>query len=233
MKKKYLILLLVAFILIVFAFFAPSFLTRYCSEYENCGQIGDTIGGLMNPFLSIAAIIVSFIAFYTQYEANLNQKEQFMFDTYFKYLTYQKETFDSFLNKSGDFLLFYSFQTTTFYDYIKTIIEFHNNIIKVNKGFEILRIRRSIYQSIFDKNKGLFFIDFLFEFLNFSNDKILKNKESYFFKSFIITNFDLKTIKLFIEILIEINSISEYFSSKNSLKLVSIKNNIEKLINEE
>jgi hypothetical protein len=230
MKKKYLILLLVAFILIVFAFFAPSFLTRYCSEYENCGQIGDTIGGLMNPFLSIAAIIVSFIAFYTQYEANLNQKEQFMFDTYFKYLTYQKETFDKILNRNDEFYLLSEKRTTTFFEYIKNIIEYNINFEEKNKEFENNRIRRSIYNSFIDNNKGQFFLDFLNEFLKFSNDKIISNKESYFFKSFIKSNFELITIKSFIEILIEINSKSEYFSSINTDKLYRIQNYIDIII---
>jgi hypothetical protein len=230
MKKKYLILLLVSFILIVFAFFAPSFLTRYFSEYENCGQIGDTIGGLMNPFLSIAAIIVSFIAFYTQYEANLNQKEQFMFDTYFKYLMFQKETYDKIVNTKGEFYLLSEEKTTTFLEYIKKIIEYNFNIGKENKEFEKNRIRRSIYNSFIDNNKGQFFLDFLNDFLKFSNDKIISNKESYFFKSFIKSNFELNTIKLFIEILIEINSKSEYFSSINTDKLYSIQNYIDIII---
>lgn len=46
-------------------------------EFTDTGQIGDTIGGIMNPFISIAAVIVTGLAFYAQYQANKQVKDQF------------------------------------------------------------------------------------------------------------------------------------------------------------
>jgi hypothetical protein len=47
-------------------------------NFAETGQIGDTIGGLTSPFLGIAGIILTFLAFYMQYEANQLQREQFI-----------------------------------------------------------------------------------------------------------------------------------------------------------
>lgn len=41
------------------------------------GQIGDTIGGTIGPFIAIIAAALTFLAFYIQYEANLKQTQQF------------------------------------------------------------------------------------------------------------------------------------------------------------
>lgn len=110
MKKKYLILLLVAFLLVVFAFFAPSFLTRYCSEYENCGQIGDTIGGLMNPFISIAAVIVTGLAFYAQYEANQKIETQIKNEKIEKIESHEYNKYLDFLKMSYNELNYFEFR---------------------------------------------------------------------------------------------------------------------------
>lgn len=80
-KTDKVILLLVIFsiLLIVFALFAPYFFTQTKSgvNFNNTGQIGDTIGGLMNPFIALAGILVTFLAFYMQLKANKIQVEQF------------------------------------------------------------------------------------------------------------------------------------------------------------
>lgn len=41
------------------------------------GQIGDTFGGTVGPLIAIIASVLTFFAFYIQYEANLKQTEQF------------------------------------------------------------------------------------------------------------------------------------------------------------
>jgi len=46
-------------------------------NFSNTGQIGDTIGGLMNPFIALAGVIVTGLAFYIQYKANQQQRELF------------------------------------------------------------------------------------------------------------------------------------------------------------
>jgi hypothetical protein len=42
---------------------------------EQSAQLGDTVGGLMGPFIAICASFLTFIAFLVQFEANQQQKE--------------------------------------------------------------------------------------------------------------------------------------------------------------
>lgn len=44
-------------------------------DFSNTGQIGDTIGGVMGPFVAIAAAILTFLAFWVQYKANKQQRD--------------------------------------------------------------------------------------------------------------------------------------------------------------
>ena len=43
-------------------------------DFTETGQIGDTIGGIMGPFVAIAAAGLTFIAFWVQYKANIQQR---------------------------------------------------------------------------------------------------------------------------------------------------------------
>ena len=75
------ILLILAFLLLIFSFFAPFIFTRPSInrnfDFSTKGQIGDTIGGLMNPFIALSGVIVTGLAFYIQYKANLLQRKLF------------------------------------------------------------------------------------------------------------------------------------------------------------
>ena len=78
------ILLVLAVILILISFVSPFLFTRSAVitdfDFMKTGQIGDTIGGLMNPFIALAGVIVTGLAFYIQYKANLQQRELFMLE---------------------------------------------------------------------------------------------------------------------------------------------------------
>lgn len=53
----------------------PYLLTQYSVfDFTSTGQIGDTIGGIMGPFVGILAAILTFMAFWTQYQANEVQR---------------------------------------------------------------------------------------------------------------------------------------------------------------
>ena len=67
------ILLGISGLLIIFSFFAPNMLVNNSLHFRDKGPIGDTIGGLMNPFIAIAGVIVTGLAFFIQYRANLIQ----------------------------------------------------------------------------------------------------------------------------------------------------------------
>ena len=70
------ILIILAFVFLFFSFIAPHILSRKCSSFSETGQIGDTIGGLMNPFIAISGVITTFLAFLLQIEANKLQRPQ-------------------------------------------------------------------------------------------------------------------------------------------------------------
>ena len=66
--------------LILFSLTAPSiFVTEslFGLDFSSTGEIGDTIGGLMTPFIALAGVLMTFLAFYIQYKANLVQKRLF------------------------------------------------------------------------------------------------------------------------------------------------------------
>ena len=73
------------FILIIFAlpmlFTRPGFI-----DFTETGQIGDTIGGTMGPFIAILAALLTFFAFWTQFEANrelINENRRNHFENHF------------------------------------------------------------------------------------------------------------------------------------------------------
>jgi hypothetical protein len=46
-------------------------------SFSETGSIGDTVNGIATPFIAIAAAILTFVAFWVQYQSNLNQVRQF------------------------------------------------------------------------------------------------------------------------------------------------------------
>ncbi len=75
------ILSIISGFVILFSFIAPSLFVRYSVskyfDFSNTGQIGDTFGGIANPFIALAGVILTFLAFYMQVQANKMQREDF------------------------------------------------------------------------------------------------------------------------------------------------------------
>jgi hypothetical protein len=68
-----------AVITIALSLIAPIYFTQtqlFTVNFGNTADIGDTIGGLMNPFIALAAAILTFLAFYMQFEANKKLKDE-------------------------------------------------------------------------------------------------------------------------------------------------------------
>ncbi|HIZ87527.1 MAG TPA: hypothetical protein IAC03_05140 [Candidatus Coprenecus pullistercoris] len=76
MRNSTLIIAVVIFLLyMTFVFFIPPIIVDVWSdEYGNTGQIGDTMGGIMGPLISVGAAILTFVAFGSQYVANRLQR---------------------------------------------------------------------------------------------------------------------------------------------------------------
>ena len=62
-------MVILVFVIIVCAL--PAILTLPgLLDFSDTGEIGDTIGGIMGPFIAILAALLTFIAFWAQFEAN-------------------------------------------------------------------------------------------------------------------------------------------------------------------
>lgn len=80
--KTGIIYLSIAILLILFL---PYLLTRsnfLGFDFSTTGQIGDTIGGLMGPFVAIVAAILTFMAFWVQYQANEQIRKDIRIDRF-------------------------------------------------------------------------------------------------------------------------------------------------------
>lgn len=74
------IILIISGFLIVFSFLAPMiFFQKDWSRFDfgTTGQIGDTLSGIMNPFIALAGVFLTFLAFYIQFKANQLQRSLF------------------------------------------------------------------------------------------------------------------------------------------------------------
>lgn len=68
-------------------------------DFRETGQIGDTIGGTMSPFVAIIAGLLTFLAFWVQYKANEQQRADLAVErfenTLFQMMTLQEEITDN------------------------------------------------------------------------------------------------------------------------------------------
>lgn len=67
--------LIFVLVIVIICFFPKWFTQAGTPDFSNTGQIGDTIGGIMGPFVAIAAAGLTFLAFWVQYRANEQLRE--------------------------------------------------------------------------------------------------------------------------------------------------------------
>ncbi|SHG42792.1 Putative phage abortive infection protein [Flavobacterium fluvii] len=93
------IFLILALIILIFSCVAPSFFVKVAKnqdlDFTKTGNIGDTIGGLMNPFVAIAGILVTFLAFYIQFSFNKFQINLFKHQWDDTQNKYEKDKFEN------------------------------------------------------------------------------------------------------------------------------------------
>lgn len=83
---------------IIFSFAAPSLFIREAKfglDFSGTGEIGDTIGGIMNPFIAMAGVLLTFLAFYIQFKANKLQRELFRLELDEQNIQFQKNQFEN------------------------------------------------------------------------------------------------------------------------------------------
>jgi hypothetical protein len=66
--------IVVIFVILFFPYWFTQFQLLDFGFSEKPGEIGDTIGGTMGPFVAIAAAVLTFFAFWVQFKANEQQK---------------------------------------------------------------------------------------------------------------------------------------------------------------
>ncbi|SHJ28107.1 Putative phage abortive infection protein [Mesonia phycicola] len=122
-----------AIALIVISFLSPWLLTSFSIlDLSRTGQIGDTLGGIMNPFIALAGVLVTYLAFYIQYKANQYQREQFDIQ-----LNREKEQFRLELESHNEQFLKSQFENQ-FYQMLSIHREnvknltYHNTLIDLN-----------------------------------------------------------------------------------------------------
>lgn len=101
--KKYLKWICIFFLIILFL---PVLLTKFpfcISDFSNTGPIGDTIGGIMGPFVAIAAAMLTFLAFWVQFKANEQQRKDIALErfesNFFELLHFHQEITNGLLLK--------------------------------------------------------------------------------------------------------------------------------------
>ncbi|MES2479427.1 MAG: putative phage abortive infection protein [Bacteroidota bacterium] len=80
-EKKYLKsgLIYIGLIGFISIFILPFILTRNLDfvNFNKTGPVGDTINGIAGPFIALLAAVLTFLAFYIQFKANNQQRDQF------------------------------------------------------------------------------------------------------------------------------------------------------------
>jgi len=82
MNRKSVLFITIVFLLItttLLFFIGPEFIqSRYYNQaIDDKGSIGDAFGGTLSPIIAWIAAILTFLAFYIQYESNKKQRKQF------------------------------------------------------------------------------------------------------------------------------------------------------------
>lgn len=98
-KLLIIVLSSLSLMLIIFSFFAPKLLVQKAKSmdliFTDTGSIGDTIGGLMNPFIALAGVMVTFLAFFIQYKFNEFQITEFRCEIKRNQIKYDKDKFEN------------------------------------------------------------------------------------------------------------------------------------------
>lgn len=155
----------ISILLILFSFFAPYFFAKKSFSpslnFSETGQIGDTIGGIMNPFIGIAAIIVTFLAFYIQYKFN-----EFQINLFRK----ERETSENKYNKD-------KFENQ-FYQMLSLHKENVNELyIKIHKKTEAGVIEENVYgRPVFEKLIDEISIAYIVALYSFNENDITPKK---------------------------------------------------------
>jgi hypothetical protein len=96
-------------LLVIIIIFLPALITSNYwldIDFTHTGEIGDTIGGIISPFVAIAAAVLTFIAFWVQFKANQQQREDIALERFdnqfFEMLKIHKENSNNIINSYAE-----------------------------------------------------------------------------------------------------------------------------------
>ncbi|WP_164111995.1 MULTISPECIES: putative phage abortive infection protein [Sphingobacterium] len=96
-------LVIICILTVLFSFIAPFVFTQedklgLFNFSDKTGFVGDTIGGIMNPFIALAAVVMTGLAFYAQYQANKQVQDQFKLQQFESHLFKMVDNYNNTIN---------------------------------------------------------------------------------------------------------------------------------------
>lgn len=176
----------------------PSILTEKGEpDFSDKGQIGDTIGGIMGPFVAIIAAWLTFIAFWVQFKANNQQRHDIAIERFesklFEMMHIQQEiTTGLLIEQIGS-----DVKPQRGRDVFQFVYETGQDMIRIGNEKrkctlkEALSIDDSVKMSV-SSMKNMWFLDHyfrhlyrIFKFIDESDDRIIDKVKKYEYTSIV------------------------------------------------
>ena len=177
----------------------PWLLTKYSwIDFSSTGEIGDTIGGIMGPFVAIAAAGLTFIAFWVQYKANIQQRHDIAIERFesnlFEMIHVQQEITNglSVKDQTSGVTIMIKGRDVFRYTYEELPLR-----IYVGNGTAMYRLKDALdnddeVKMRLDLTKGLWFLDHyyrhlyrIFKYIDDANPLIIENEKKYAYSSIV------------------------------------------------
>ena len=172
----------------------PWLFTKYAwIDFSSTGEIGDTIGGIMGPFIAVAAAGLTFIAFWVQYKANIQQRHDIAIERFesnlFEMIHIQQEIISELKIEGDDYN--HNRVIMSGRDVFQFIYEDMPLKIYVGDSTALYRLKDALYNDDEVKmrlnlTKGLWFLDHyyrhlyrVFKYIDEANPVIFDRKKKY------------------------------------------------------
>lgn len=167
-------------------------------DFSSTGEIGDTIGGIMGPFVAIAAAGLTFIAFWVQYKANIQQRHDIAIERFesnlFEMIHVQQEITNglSVEDQTSGVTKLIKGRDVFRYTYEELPLR-----IYVGNGTALYRLNDALknddeVKMRLDLTKGLWFLDHyyrhlyrIFKYIDDANPLIIASEKKYMYSSIV------------------------------------------------
>ena len=167
-------------------------------DFSSTGEIGDTIGGIMGPFVAIAAAGLTFIAFWVQYKANIQQRHDISIERFesnlFEMIHVQQEITNGLSVKDPTDGVDNTIKGRDVFRYTYEELPLS---IYVGNRMALYRLKDALYDDEkvkmrLDLTKGLWFLDHyyrhlyrIFKYIDDANPFIIESKKKYEYSSIV------------------------------------------------